>query len=78
MNINIRALSEAIEKLPRPVAAGEVLKIHVNDLPKSEGYSLCIHGNINPKDETCALVTLVAKTYCRSQHDCWLEWVLEI
>ncbi len=80
MNLNVRALCQALKNLPAPQSVNEIFNIPVPTLPLDEWRKIIAERNTQPsyEKETEISIILTAKRYCRTQHDCWLEWVIDI
>lgn len=78
MSINIHSLKAALINLPIPEHADQRMRI---SLPSRVTELNCLYHHDVKREDIKAEVSeymLVAKQYCRSRNDCWLEWELDV
>jgi len=78
MVININILQHAISNLPKPEFEGERCKIELPDRVQELNRERVTNDPEGVEEPKGQILILTAMTFCRSKHDCWFEWEIEI
>ena len=78
MRLNIKELKHAFSQLPAAQYAGEVIYLQVTDRVDSLNLAIVSVDVTKHITRHHQVVECVAVEYCRSEHDCWLEWEIKL